>query len=316
MSSTLILAEARSLARLAVPVATAQLGMMLLGTVDSIMVGHVSREALGAVTLGHVYTMASMVFGFGVMLSMDPLIAQAHGAQNRDAVRFWLQRGMVMAGVLAVLIVLSFLAAGPILRSLRQPPEVVPDAVRYIWVCAPGIPGLCLFFVLRQTVQAMSIVRPVVLAVLLANLVNVVLDWALIFGHLGCPPLGVVGAAWASTVSRWVMPLSLLFFGRRALAPYLCWPTRAVLSWAPFRRMLQVGIPTGFQVGLEVWVFLFATLFMGTLGAGALAGHQIANQLAALSFMVPLGIGAAASARVGQAIGRKDPSGARRRAAR
>ncbi len=297
---------------LAAPIVVVQLGMMTMGVVDTLMVGRISAEALGAVALGHLYVWAVSVFGIGVLMALDPIVAQAVGARDEPAIARGLQRGLVLSLLLAIPISLAFWPVGPVLRFMRQPAEVVPLAVAYVHASIPGIFPILAFTVLRQTLQAMHRTAPIVVAILLANLVNVVLNWALIFGHFGAPAMGAPGSGWATTVARWSMALSLYWLGHRYLAPHLAHARRDALAIAPLLRMLCIGMPIGVQYVLELGAFGAIALLMGFLGTSEVAAHQIAINLASLTFMVPLGISAAAAVRVGNAVGRADLAAARR----
>ena len=178
----------------------------------------------------------------------------------------------------------------------------------------PGNAAFLLFGVVRQVLQGMNIVRPAFFAIVLANLGNVVANWALIFGHLGLPALGVAGAAYATSLARWMMLVFLVLVSLRVLKPYQRPPGDGALRLAAFRRLFALGVPVGFQIALEMWVFGTVAVIMGSIGATELAGHQIALNLAALSFMVPLGLAGASAARVGNAIGSGDQERARRAA--
>src|SRR5262245_14787906 len=178
-----LIREAKAVLKLAVPLAMAQVGMMALGVEDAVMVGRVSGDALAAVALGNVYTLAFMVLGQGILLSLDPLVAQAHGKSDRLEIERSFQRGLVMALVLSAPFTALFAVAEPVLRALRQPPEVVPIAAQYARAITPGVPAFFLFVVLRQSLQAMSIVRPVLISVLLGNASNIFINWVLIYGR-------------------------------------------------------------------------------------------------------------------------------------
>lgn len=300
------------LTRLALPVVAVQLGLMAMGVVDTIMVGRVSATDLAAVAMGHLYFFAAAVSGMGVLFALDPVVSQAVGAADEVAVARGVQRGGVLATLLATVSMVLLVPAGPVLSALGQPPEVVPVAASYVLALIPGVLPFYLFIVLRQSLQAMGRVRAILFAVLAANVVNVALNWVLIFGNLGSPALGAIGSGWATTGSRWLMMLALLAFGWPLLRPSLRPLRRDALARRPLERLLRVGAPVGAQQFLEFGVFGAAGLLMGLLGAIPLASHQVALQLAALTFMVPLGVAQATSVLVGQAVGRTDPAGARR----
>lgn len=306
--------ELAAAARLATPVALVQLGMMLMGVVDTIMLGHLSAGALAAGALGHMVTITLLMMGYGVLTALDPLVAQAHGAGDARAVGDHLQRGFVMAVALTLPFVLVMWDIRGLLRLFGQQEEVIGDAAAYsraiLWGCLPYL----LFIVLRQTSQAMSVVRPAAVAIVLGNLVNLLGNYILIFGHFGAPALGVAGSAYSTSIARWVMFLYLLLASRRNLAPYWRGFTAEALAMRSYRLMLRIGVPIGLHNSVELLVFVTVAFLMGRMGVRELAGHQIAINLASLSFMVPLGISGAAATRVGNAVGRGSMPDARRAA--
>lgn len=304
--------------RLAAPVALVQLGSMLMGVVDAMMLGRVSAQALAAGALGNIATFPLLIFGSGTLAALDPLIAQAHGAGDREAVSAHFQRGAVLALALTIPIGLLIGNVGPVLRLLGQPEAIIGDAAAYARGLIWGLPAFFLFFTFRQTLQAMSIVRPTALAIVLGNLVNVAGNWVLIYGHLGFPALGVPGSAYATSLSRWAMVAFLAWSAYKALGwSFPGWRniTREAVDLTHHLRLLRIGVPIGLHQSVEIFFFATLALLVGRMGVVALAGHQIAINLASLSFMIPVGIGGAAATRVGNAIGRQDMPGARRAAA-
>lgn len=297
--------------RLALPVVLVQLGMMALGVVDVIMVGHLSQEALAAVSLGNTYSFGLMILGMGTLHVLDPLISQAHGAGDERGKREALLRGLILAALLAVPAMAAMWFSRPLLLLLSDQPAVVPAAHDYARAVAPGTLAFFAFVVLRQSLQAMSIVRPVMVAVIVGNLANLLLDYALIYGHFGMPALGALGAGLASTLCRYLMTMVLAVAMLPLLRQHLAAPLGELLRIAPYLRMLGKGLHIGVQMSLEVWVFNAVAILMVRMGPLELAGHAVAMNLASLTFMVPLGIGAAAATRVGNAIGRRDPGAAR-----
>lgn len=306
--------ELRALVALALPVAVVQMGLVAQGLVDTAMVGRVDAAQLGAVTLGNLYFFSVAVFGMGLLFALDPLVSQAFGAGDEDAIEVAIQRGLVLSVTLAVVACALLAVAEPVFVLLRQPEEVVPVAAAYARTQIPGMLPFYGFIVFRQVLQAVGRVAPVVWTILLANVVNAFLNWILIFGNLGVPELGAVGSGWATSMSRWFMLLCALALGWRVLTPYLRRVRRDVLAAGALRRILRLGSPIGLQLFLEFGAFGAIGILMGWLGTVAIAGHQIALNLAAFAFMIPLGISQAAAILVGRAVGRGDPATARRSA--
>ena len=306
--------ELAAMVRLSIPVVTVQCGLMAMGVADVAMVGRVGAEAIAAVALGNLYFFSVAIFGQGVLMALDPIMAQAIGAGDDMAIARGLQRGFVLALLMSVLASVLLLPAGPVLEMLRQPAAVVPIAALYDVVSIAGIVPFYIFIVLRQSLQAMRLMRAIVVTIVVANAVNIALNWVLIFGQLGMPAMGAVGSAWATAASRWLMAMLLAVsawphFRRYAL------PLRADALLIPaLRRMLAIGLPIGVQFMLEYGVFGVVGLLMGWLGTEQMAGHQIALNLASFTFMVPMGVSGAAAVLVGRAVGRGDSAEARRAA--
>lgn len=306
--------DLRALAALALPVATVQVGMLFMGAVDTVMVGRVSAVDLAAVALGNLYFFGVAVFGMGVLFSLDAVVSQAMGAGDMEGVARGVQRGLLLSLVLTAAAALLLLPAQPIMTVLRQPPEVIPVAAGYALWSIPGVFPFYGFVVLRQSLQAMGRVRPIVLTIVVANLVNVGLNWVLIWGNLGVPRLGAVGSSIGTSISRWFMMAALLAMAWPVLRDAVRPLRPEILALAPLRRLLRVGAPIGMQQTLEFGAFGAGGLLMGLLGTVAMASHQVALNLAALTFMIPVGVAQAAAVLVGQAVGREDPPGARRAA--
>lgn len=303
--------ELRALCALALPVVVVQVGMMAMGLVDSMMVGKVSEHALATVGLGNLYGFLVMMPGFGILMALDPILSQAVGARDEDAVSRNLQRGILLSGLVSVPIAAVYLAATPLLRLAQEPEALIPGASEYVRYLTPGVLPFLLFGALRSTLQAYHRTAPVVVTIVVANLLNAALNWVLVYGHLGCPPLGSTGSAIATTVSRWAMLVMLWRAGGSLLAAHLRRWTRAAWDRAALLRILRLGVPIGLQVFLEFSAFGLTLLMMGWFSVAALAGHQVAIQLASFTYMFPLGLSIAAGVRVGNGVGRGDPGGAR-----
>lgn len=307
-------ADFRALNALAAPIVVAQVGLMAMGVVDTIFVGHVSAADLAATALGNIYVFGVCVFGMGVVMALDPLVSQAVGAQDSTAVSRALQRGVVLSLALSIPATLLFIPADAILRLLGQPADVVPKAAAFVRVSIPGALAFFLFVTLRQGLICMGHTRPVVVTVLLANLANALLCWAMVFGHVHPDLRGAVGAGVATMLARWSMVVMVMGFGWRALNPHLFPFRRDALLPGPLARMLRIGAPIGVQYELEFGVFAVVALLMGRLGTVPMAAHQVAMNIASLTFMVPLGVSSAAAVLVGRAVGAGDPGLARRSA--
>lgn len=306
--------ELRALVAIAMPVVVVQVGLMFMGVVDTVMMGHVSANALASVALGNLYVFTLLVVAMGTLMALDPIVSQAVGAGDVPGITRAVQRGIVIATGLGAALMLLMVPAGQVLQLFRQPPEVIPDAALYCHISVAGLVPFLLFVVLRQTLQAIGRLAPIVITILVANVINAAGNWVLIYGKLGAPPLGVAGAAIATASSRWAMLLLLLALAWKDLRPHLRRLESSALLRAPVGRMLALGMPIGLQQFLEVSAFAAVGLLMGTFGATQVASHQIALNLAALTFMVPLGISAAAAVRVGNAVGAADAPRSRRAA--
>src|SRR3954469_7863736 len=255
-------AELGPMLRLALPVVTVQVGMMTMGVVDTIMVGHISAQALAAVALGNLYFFSLAVFAMGTLMVLDPVVAQAVGARDEPAVARAVQRGVLIAALLTVPAVLLLISAASFFRLVDQPLEVVPLAAAYAVRTAPGTFPFLLFVVFRQTLQAMGRTAPIVGSIIGANLANGALNWVLIFGHLGFPALGVVGSAWATTISRVLLVLGLWIAARRDLGPLLVPVRSEIWQRRPLQRMFHLGLPIGTQHVLKFGAFALVALMM------------------------------------------------------
>jgi MATE family multidrug resistance protein len=308
--------EVRVLFALALPVMAAQFGSMLLGVVDTLMIGRVGVDALAAAAMANAWIFGLLLFGQGFVHGIDPLVTQFHGARKPDAVALACQRGVVVALLVSIPICGLLLASEVVLRWLGQEPRLAAAATRYILVQIPSIPVYFVFIALRQYLQGRGIVRPAMWVMLAVNVFNAAANWVLIFGKLGFPALGLYGAGIATALSRFVTLLGLVLFVRAFdlhRGAWLPW-SRKVLDPAALRRIAGFGAPVAVQMALEVWAFSAGTLLAGRLGAAALAAHTIVLNMAALAFMLPLGISQAAVTRVGNLLGMRDARGAHRAA--
>ncbi len=307
--------ELNAAVRLAIPVVFSYLGVMLLGTVDTMMLGRVSETALAAGALGNNVLLSLTIFPMSVLMCIEPLVAQAFGAGDEKAIARHLKQGMVLSVLFSMLVSIPMIDARGLLQLLRQPSEIVEGASVYLFYAIPANVAYFAFMVVRGALQSMSMMRAAVGAVILANLVNIVANYALVFGHWGFPALGVAGSAMATSISRWAMLVFLVVASMPALRRAWKNPIPGLFRPASYATALRVGIPIGFQRSLELWFFTCVAFLMGYLGSRELASHQVGIHLVALAYMVPLALGAAATTRVGNAVGRGDMPAARLSAA-
>ena len=295
--------------RVAIPVVFAELGWMAMGVIDTIMVGPLGPEAIAAAGLGTSLHMAFAIFGMGLLLGLDTLVSQAFGAGQIVECRRWLVHGVALALLLTPPLMLVCWGVYIAIPSLGFHPDVQPLLDGYYGVIIWSSPLLLLYAAFRRYLQGMHLVKAVMFALVSANVVNAGANWALIYGNLGLPAMGVVGAAWATIISRFYMAAVLLT--AIVISDRWRWsdvPTLAGrLHRAWFGRLLHLGFPAASTVALEVGVFASATALAGRLDPISAASHQIALNIAALSFMVPLGLGSAGAVRVGHAVGAGDP---------
>ena len=306
-------AELAPMFRLAWPVATGELGWMAMGLVDTMMVGRVSAEALGAVSIGTSLFFAVAILGLGMLLGLDYLVARAYGAGEMQDARRSLVHGAYLSLALAAVLTVVLHAIVANLMAFGIQPEVARATVPYMRALIWSLLPLLLYATLRRYLQAMGLVWAVMAALVTANLVNVVVNWLLVFGNLGFPALGAEGSGWATTIARVYLFLFLLGYaawhehrsGAGLALPWRFEPQR-------LREIVRLGLPAALQTGLEVGVFAAAAVLAGRVSAAQLAAHHVALSAAGMTFMVPLGISSAAAVRVGQAMGRIDPQSAAR----
>ncbi len=304
-AATTVGGEVRRLTELGGPAALTQLGWMMLGVVDTLMLGRLGVQELDSASLGNVWLWGTMIFGMGVVLGMDPVVAQAHGARDDDRIALALQQGVVAGLLCSVPMGLTWLFAEEALTLMGQSPALAADAERYVVIQIPSIPAFLAFTALRQYLQGRGIVAPALWITLVANLLNIVGNWALIFGHLGLPAMGLTGAAIATTVTRCFLLVGLVLWVLKFRLHEGAWRPwgRGAIDRRGVGEIFSYGIPVAIQYGLETWAFQLVAIMAGWLGEKALAAHTIVLNMAALTFMMPLGISIGAATRIGNLVG-------------
>jgi len=302
--------------RLALPLVMAELGWMTMAIVDTMMVGRQadSAVAIGAVSLGSILFNAMAIFGTGLMLGLDTLVSHSFGAGKVEDCHRSLVNGVYLSiGITPVLMGIVWVT-GRLLHTIGIEQDVMAQATPYLSALNWGTLPLLLYFVFRRYLQGMNLVKPVMFALISANVVNLAGNWALIYGHLGFHAMGTVGSGWSTCIARTYMMAVLLVYA--LYYDYRYQTGLRVASRLPnFMRiwqLVELGLPAATQFGMEVAVFAVATVLIGKLGAIPLASNQVAINTVSVTYMVPLGIASAAAVRVGQALGRRDAHGASR----
>jgi len=306
--------ELAALTRLAVPVVLSELGWMAQGVVDTIMVGGLGPAAIGAVAIGNAVFYTPSLLGIGILLGLDPLVAQAYGRKDYDECHRWLAQGIYLAMFIAPILMILVFSASFGFTRFGITPEVALPATAYVRILNWSLPPLLIYGAARRYLQGVGQVRVITLTYVIANLLNWGGNWVLINGHLGFPAMGVRGSALSTVFARIFMGLSLLglawrYERQRGHPLFQHW---AKPQLDRIRQLIRLGLPAAGQITLEVGAWNVATLSAGWLTPIALATHQIAINYASLTYMVPLGISAAASVSVGHAVGAGDKARARR----
>jgi len=293
---------------LAFPVIVSQLGHVMMGVTDSIMVGHVGTTSLAAVSLANVAFNVLMLFGIGVSYAITPLVASYHGEGDHGNIRETFRHGLVINVINGIFLIMVVLLCKNLLYHIDQPKEVVALAIPFLSILAFSLLPVLVFQTLRQFVEGMGHTKIAMVIMIISNVINILLNYIFIYGHFGFPAMGLIGSGWATLISRVIMVLLIVaivfysphfksFTGLYKIGNY---------SKTLFKKMLNIGIPAGVQFIFEVAAFDFSAVMMGWLGTQTLAAHQIAINLATVSYMATSGFAAAATIRVANFMGKKD----------
>ncbi len=302
-------AESRSTLFLAVPMMAGQLSQMLMGVADSAMVGRVGVVPLAASSFANGLLSVPFLFGLGLLQAISIRASQAHGAGERRETGEVLRHGLAITSVAGIGLVALIVIASMLLGRFGQPPEVAAEARLFFLLCGVSMFPMLIAMSFKQFSEALDHPWPPMLILLGSVVLNILLNWVLIYGNLGAPALGLTGAGIATLLSRIAALLAVVAYVFRARRFFDALPVawRKPLEWPRVRSLLSIGLPASGQLLLEVTAFTVATIMIGWLGTQPLAAHQIALTSAATSFMFPLGIAMATSIRIGQALGANEP---------
>lgn len=293
---------------LAYPVMLSMLGQVMTGVADSVMVGWTGALPLAASSFANVFYNIPLFFGVGVSYAITPLVAQAEGARDDSKIIAVLKNGSIINLLTGFVLVAIIFGIEPFMYKMGQPDDVVTLALPYLSIVAVSIIPTMIFQTYRQFAEGLQRTRVAMIIVVGSNLVNIALNYVLIFGNYGFPELGLNGAGWATLISKIIMAISMIvyvYFGRR-YQPYRAGFSIGNYSQKLISKMLHIGVPSGSQYIFEAGAFGFSAIMMGWIGTTALAAHQIAINLATISYMTTSGLGAAATIRVGNFLGQHD----------
>ncbi|HEX5353009.1 MAG TPA: MATE family efflux transporter [Rhodanobacteraceae bacterium] len=300
--------EIRATAKLALPLIAGQLSAVGMSAVDVALAGHYNAHTLAAVAVGaNVWTLG-LVSAVGVMMALSPSVAQLDGAGRRDEIGPLFRQALWLAAGLSVLLWFGTRHAGPLLDLIGVDPAFIADVQAFLHALSWGAPGLCGYFALRGLCEGSSWTRPTMLFGMFGLVVLIPLDWIMIYGKFGFPALGAEGSGIANALALWLQLLAFLAylkFGRRFRGLEL-FARMERPDWHAVGHLLWIGVPMAVTLLMEAGLFVISALLISRLGTVAIDGHQIAMNVATVTFMVPLGLALAVTVRVGNAAGRGD----------
>ena len=299
---------------LAIPVIIGQLGLIMMGVVDSVMVGELGADYLAAAALANHVVILILIVGIGISMAVTPLVAISIGAEKHSEAQILFKQSLVVNTAFGIITTILILIASELIQYLNQPPMVDKYASSYTKILGFSIIPWMVYQSYKQFIEGLSITHPPMVVTIIANIVNAFVNWLLIFGNLGFPRLELDGAGIATSASRLFMVVVLILYASksRRFIEYDLSLIVKKLNTSVIRKILRLGLPSGFQYFFEVGAFSFAVVMVGWLGAKSLAAHQIVINLASISFMAVTGISAAGAIRVGNAVGRGDVKETRR----
>ncbi len=310
-----LIKEASKTLTIGLPVIAAQLLQMSMNFVDTVMAGNLSAQDLAAVAVGGAVFIPFIMLAAGIMMAVTPIVAQLVGARNFKEIGVNARQGLWLSQFLALPIFFLIRNMGFAMHFLDVTPDIIPVSLAYLDALSWGIFPLCAYMALRFFNEGMAVTRPSMYFALIGVLVNIPANYVLMYGKLGFPQLGAEGCGYASALVGYVMFFGMLAFTMKH-KPY---DRFAIFSsfrkpeWKYLKEILRVGIPIGLSSTMEVTMFAIVSLLMGSLSTVAVAGHQVAINFSAMTFMVPFGLSTAITTRVGNAIGKKSVDEARHR---
>ncbi len=293
---------------LAGPVILSQIGQVTVNLVDNMMVGHVGTAELAAAAFATNVFMIGMLFGIGICIGMTPLVGQVFSQKKENEVGQYLKNGVFVHTILAIVLAAIMGIVSFFLNNMGQPEDVVILARPYFLLLVFSLIPMLVFYSFKQFLEGVGNTKIAMYITLSSNVINIVLNYVLIFGKLGFPAMGLLGAGWATLIARLSMPILLIpviLRNERYRQMFLS-AMKADLIKSKIRELLRVGVPIGFQVIVEITTFGVGAIMMGWIGKEALAAHQVAIGLASMTYMISLGISSGTTIRVSHELGLKN----------
>ncbi|MGD9928851.1 MAG: MATE family efflux transporter [Mangrovibacterium sp.] len=290
---------------LAFPVILSQVGQVTVSLADNMMVGHAGTTELAAASFSNSIFHIGMLFGLGVTMGVTPLVGKVFSQKNDRQVGEYLKNGFFIHTVFALLVALAMVGVGFFLDKMGQPHEVVQVAFSYYLLLVASLAPMLMFYSFKQFFEGIGNTQIAMMITLTANLVNIVLNYLLIFGKYGFPELGLNGAGIATLISRLLMPVLLIpvLLKNKKYRNIFRFARQAALVRSKISELLSVGLPIGLQIIVEVLTFSLGAVMMGWLGKEPLAAHQVALGMASFTYMISLGVGAGTTIHVSHEFG-------------
>jgi len=291
---------------LAWPIVLGQLGHMMASVADNVMVGQLGSDQLAAAAFANTIYALFALFGIGVAIGITPLVGKAHGEKNAERKASLFKHGFYSNLLVGLGIVIVMFSLIPLMPFMRQPAVVIEYSIPYYITLIATIPFTMIFFHLKQSGEGIYITKPTMYITILGNILNILLNFVFIYGYLGVPAYGVLGAGFATLISRIIMTLTLyIYFKRTHFKVYFAAFGNHVFSWKKVVYILKNSLPIGFQYIIEISAFVIGTIMIGTLGTVPLAAHQIAINLVSITYLIASGISSATTIRVSNLNGLK-----------
>lgn len=293
---------------LAIPVIFAQMGQVTVNLADNMMVGHVGTVELAAASFAINVFHIGMLFGLGITIGLTPLVGQSFNTNNPYSMGGWLKNGLLVHFLAAVLLALGMSSVVFFMDRMGQSPEVVKAAIPYYLIQVASLLPMMLFFSIKQFFEGIGNTRIAMVITIVANLVNVGLNYILIYGKLGFPVLGLNGAGYATLISRLIMPFLfvLIVLKMPSFKVYFDYARKALFDTTRMKRMMSMGLSIGVQMVIEILAFSLGAIMLGWISKESLAGHQVAIGMAAMTYMISFGLASGTTIRVSHAYGEQD----------